>query len=86
MEIKILGTGCRKCRALEKAARKAVEELGLEAELKKVTDIKDIMEYDILLTPGLVINQQVVVSGRVPKLNEIKQLLLEALNTPATGT
>ncbi|MGI6130235.1 MAG: thioredoxin family protein [bacterium] len=75
IKIKILGAGCRKCRALEEAAREAVEELGLEAEFEKVTNIKDIMTYDILMTPGLVVDEQVVMSGRVPGVDEIKQLL-----------
>ncbi|HKM39064.1 MAG TPA: thioredoxin family protein [bacterium] len=75
MKIKVLGTGCRKCRALEKVARAAVAELGIEAEFELVKDIKDIMAYDVFLTPGLVVEEKLVLSGRVPSLNEMKKLL-----------
>ena len=73
--IKILGTGCQKCKALEKVTREAVAALSLDAEIVKVEDIMDIMQYNVMRTPGLVVDEKVVVSGRVPSLNEIKQFI-----------
>lgn len=78
MEIKILGTGCPKCKALEKNVRDAVNEAGIEAEIDKVTDITKIMDYDILMTPGLAVNGNVVLSGRLASKEEIKNLLKKA--------
>ncbi|MGD9493054.1 MAG: thioredoxin family protein [Bacteroidales bacterium] len=75
MEIKILGTGCANCKNLETAARKAVEELGIEATVVKEEDIMKIMGYGIMRTPGLVIDEKVVLSGRVPSVIEIKSLI-----------
>lgn len=75
MEIKVLGTGCANCKSLEVATRKAVEELGIEATVLKEEDIMKIMGYGILRTPGLVIDEKVVLSGRVPSVNEIKSLI-----------
>lgn len=75
MIIKILGTGCSNCKRLEENAKKAVEELGLDATVEKVTDIKDIMKYGIVKTPGLVVDEKVKVSGRVPTSEEIKKYL-----------
>jgi len=75
MEIKVLGTGCKNCKILEESTKKAVEELNLDAVVEKVEDIQQIMEYGIMSTPGLVVNNKVVLSGRVPKLDEIKELL-----------
>ena len=71
MEIKVLGTGCPNCKRLEKLAREAVAELGVEATVTKVEDLDQIMAYDILSTPALVIDEQVVVSGRVPRKAEV---------------
>ncbi len=71
MEIKVLGTGCPNCKRLEKLTRKVVAELGVEATVSKVQELDQIMAYDILSTPALVINEQVVVSGRVPRKDEI---------------
>ncbi|WP_244834666.1 thioredoxin family protein [Clostridium sp. BJN0001] len=75
MIIKILGTGCSNCKRLEENAKKAVEELGLDATIEKVTDIKDIMKYGIMKTPGLVVDEKVKVFGRVPTAEEIKKYL-----------
>ena len=74
-EIKILGTGCAKCKSLEKITRKAVEELSLDASVEKVEDIQKIMEYAVMRTPALVIDEKVILSGQLPKINEMKELL-----------
>ena len=71
MEIKVLGTGCPNCKRLEKVTRQAVAELGVEATVTKVEDLDQIMAYDILSTPALVIDEQVIVSGRVPRKDEV---------------
>ena len=76
MQIKILGPGCcRNCVNLEKATRAALDELGLAADVMKVTNYADIAAYGIMSTPGLVVNETVLVSGRVPKTAEIKKIL-----------
>jgi len=75
MEIKILGTGCPKCKALEKATRDAVAELGVEANVVKEEDIVKIIGYGIMHTPALVIDGKVVLSGRVATIPEIKNLI-----------
>ncbi|MCB2197518.1 MAG: TM0996/MTH895 family glutaredoxin-like protein [Bacteroidetes bacterium] len=79
MEIKVLGTGCPKCKSLEKATREAVAEMNVEANIAKVEDIMKIMEYGIMHTPGLVINGNVVIAGRVPSSAEIKELITKNL-------
>ena len=79
LEIKILGTGCPNCKKLEAEAKKAVDTLGIEAKVEKVTDYQLIMEYDVLSTPGLVINEKVVSSGRIPSQGEITSFLTSAL-------
>lgn len=77
MEIKVLGTGCAKCKSLEKVTRKAVEELNLNATVEKVEDIQKIMEYAVMRTPALVIDEKVVLSGQLPKVAELKELLTQ---------
>jgi len=79
MEIKVLGTGCAKCKSLEKITRKAVDELNLDASVEKVEDIQKIMEYAVMRTPALVINEKVVMSGQLPKITELKSLLTNNL-------
>jgi small redox-active disulfide protein 2 len=76
MEIKVLGTGCPKCKTLEKVTKDALAELNISADIDKVEDIMKIMEYGIMLTPGLVVNGKVVLSGRVPSFNEVKEILV----------
>lgn len=75
MNIKVLGTGCTKCKHLEKRTKQAIEELGMEATIEKVEDIQQIMEYAIMNTPGLVINEEVILSGQLPRVSELKEIL-----------
>ncbi len=77
MKIKILGTGCPKCKSLEKVTREAVAETGIDATVEKVEDIIKIMEYRIMHTPGLVINEKVVLSGQVPTVSQVKEILIK---------
>lgn len=77
--IKVLGSGCANCKRVEQVARKVVEEMSLEAEVVKVTDYADIMVYNILSTPGLVINEKVVSSGRIPTPAEVSTWLADAV-------
>lgn len=75
MNIKILGTGCSRCKSLELVTRNAVAEMGLTANVNKEEDIVAIMNYGVIHTPALVIDEKVVLSGRVPSLTEIKEVL-----------
>ncbi len=77
MKIEILGTGCRKCQALAASAETAVQVLGLDCEVEKVTDITEITERGVMMTPALVVNGDVKVSGRVPSVGEV-QVILES--------
>ncbi|HIE17599.1 MAG TPA: thioredoxin family protein [Dehalococcoidia bacterium] len=79
MNIKILGTGCAKCHQLEKTVKEAVKELGIEATIEEVKDVKKFIAYNVMMTPGLVINEQVVSSGKVPSKTEVAQLIVNAL-------
>ena len=78
LEIKVLGSGCANCQRVEQTAKAAAEELGLEATFQKVTKLDEIMAYDIMVTPGLVINEKVVCSGRVPSKAEVTTWLTTA--------
>jgi small redox-active disulfide protein 2 len=79
LTIKILGPGCANCKRLEEIARKAATDMGVEAEFTKVTDYKDILGYNILSTPGLVINEKVVSSGRIPAPAAVTGWIADAL-------
>lgn len=74
MIIKVLGTGCKKCKMLEENVRKAVEESGTDAQITKVTSLSDISEY-VMLTPALVIDEDVVAEGKLSTVEEIKRFL-----------
>lgn len=75
MEIKILGTGCAKCKTLEKLAHTVVKETGVNASVTSVEDIVEIMSYNVMMTPALVIDDKVVLKGRVPTKDEITNLI-----------
>ncbi len=75
MEIKILGTGCAKCKTLEKLTREVVAQNGIQATITRVEDITEIMKYHIMSTPALVVNEKVEIKGRVPSASEIKEAL-----------
>ena len=77
MNIKILGTGCSRCKTLEKLTREVVEQNGIEATITKVEDIVEIMKYGVMTTPALVVDEQVTIKGRIPSTDEIKRLLIK---------
>jgi len=77
MNIKVLGTGCPKCKALEKAVINSLSELNIQADVSKVEDIMEIMQFGVMRTPALVINEKVVLSGRLPNDKELKSLLTQ---------
>jgi len=80
MNIKVIGTGCSKCKTLEKLTREVVVENNIAADITKVEDIVEIMGYGVMATPALVINEKVAISGRVPSKDEIKKLIEKAGN------
>jgi len=75
MEIKVLGTGCANCKNLEKATINALAELDIVASVEKVEDMQKIISYGIMRTPALVINEKVVLSGRLPNMSELKEII-----------
>ena len=78
MLIQVLGTGCTKCKTLHETVKKAVQETGVDAEVEKVEDIQQIMAFELIMTPGLVINGEVKAAGRVPNIEEIKRMISAA--------
>ena len=77
MKVQILGTGCARCQQLTANAEKAIQGFGVEVQIEKVTEIKEILKFQILMTPGLAINGKVKSAGRVPEPAEIREMLLE---------
>ena len=80
MKIKILGPGCARCSQMKQTTKEVIKELGIEAEVEEVKDINKIMDYPILTTPGLVIDEKLVCSGRVPNKAEVTTLITTALD------
>lgn len=81
LTIKVLGSGCANCKKLEAVTRQVVEQMGIQAEVIKVTEYPDIMAYDVMSTPGLVVNEKVVSTGRIPSPAEINTWLATAIET-----
>lgn len=79
MIIEVLGTGCPKCKALEKAVREVTEQNGIDAGIRKVEDIMEIMKFNVMTTPALVVDGKVVVKGRVPSNEELKEILTKKI-------
>jgi len=79
MKIKVLGPGCARCHQLEQTTREVVKELGIDAEIEEVKDVKKIMEYPILTTPGLVIDEKLVCAGRVPSKSEVTTFITTSM-------
>ena len=79
LTIKVLGSGCANCKKVEAIARQAVANMGVEAEIIKVTDYADMMQYNIMSTPGLVINEKLVSAGKIPNEAQVTSWLAEAL-------
>ena len=73
MKIEILGTGCAKCKKVTDNVNRAVDELGLDIQVEKVEDINRILDYGVMMTPGIVIDGEVKVAGKIPDVNQIKQ-------------
>ena len=80
MEVKILGTGCPNCKRLEKVAREVLADMGVDANVVKVTDMVDILSYNIPATPGLVIDGEIVSYGRIPPKTEVTTMIAAALS------
>jgi small redox-active disulfide protein 2 len=78
MIIKILGAGCVSCKKLEELAKQAVDELGLDSPIIKVTEYPDIMAYGVMTTPALVVDEEVKLAGRVPPYEDVKKILEKA--------
>ena len=76
MQLLVLGPGCARCKTLAQLTEQAVKELGISAEINKVTDLKQIMALGVMMTPALAVNGTVKLAGRVPSLDEIKKLLM----------
>jgi len=75
MKIEVLGTGCAKCRATEKVVKKAVEELGIQAEIVKVEDLQEIIDRGVMMTPAVIIDGEVKIVGHTPTVEEIKNII-----------
>ena len=82
LSIKVLGPGCANCEKLAKLVHEAVDFLNIEADITKVTNYAEIIELGVMTTPGLIVNYQIVSSGRVPTIGEVTSFITTALDTP----
>lgn len=80
MNIKVLGPGCMNCKTLESRTKEALQKLNIEASIEKVTDYSEILSYGLVRTPGLLIDNKIVVQGRVPSVEQIQEILSKQLN------
>jgi small redox-active disulfide protein 2 len=80
LNLKVLGTGCAKCKSLEKVTTEVVSENNFDAEIQKVEDITQIMAYGVMMTPALVINEKVIFSGRIPSKSELKSFIKKEIS------
>jgi small redox-active disulfide protein 2 len=83
--VKILGPGCTNCQRLARLTEQALRQLGIQAQVEKVTDYAAIAAYGVMSTPALVVDDQIVMAGRIPSLDSLKHTLTERLATPATN-
>lgn len=81
LTIKVLGSGCANCKRVEQIVRKIITDMGIEAEVVKVTEYAEIMAYNVMSTPGLVINEKIVSTGRIPAPAEVTTWLTNTLET-----
>ena len=81
VEIKVLGPGCANCKRLEQITRKVVDTMSADANITKVTDYREIVELGVMATPGLIINDEVVSSGRIPSETEVTDWVIKALES-----
>ncbi|MCP5519572.1 MAG: TM0996/MTH895 family glutaredoxin-like protein [Verrucomicrobiales bacterium] len=86
MQLLVIGPGCTKCKTLAQFTEQAVQELGVDAEINKVTDLNQIMALGVMMTPALAINGTVKVVGKVPSVGELKSLLSQAADSEAPAT
>lgn len=84
MKIQVLGTGCPKCRKLEENVKSATQNFDRKPVIEKVTDIKDIVSYGVMMTPALAVDGKVVLMGKVPSAGELEKILVELAGTPGS--
>ena len=85
MQLKVLGPGCARCEQLAEITKQAAAELGVEYELEKITDLSEFLDYGLMMTPGLVVDGQLEIQGRVPTVQQVKEVLARAPSEAASS-
>lgn len=85
MQLKVLGPGCGRCEQLAEVTKTAADELGVEYELEKITDLTEFLDYGLMMTPGLVVDGKLAIQGRVPTVQQVKELLARAPSETVTS-